>query len=602
MSGHPWWIFSTQLQVELSLSFRTHAATWCELSDFITCSILYCGVCLQKLLGVSDAAASPVHPPQHQHGQGEDEEDEEEQLTQQQEPSQQQQYRPKPSRPLQPQNFQQKMGFNGVTSGSSSSSSLGGADVSSAAAACEALEGAQLAYWFVPLKQQQGAVGSTQGNISSGVGGGDCSGSPAGGNGQPQVVGTAKPACLDWQAVHHMLRGLQHVTEVLSGDDSPPADSAAACGQVEAGGAAAIAAQHARPAAAAVVAVPDAMTAQQAAAAEKLLAGRVLLAGHSSKLYRITSVDQHMTLATPLEITWADSSQVGSFHGGTGSASGASGTARNHQEYYSRRYVVGPLRPDLPVLAVSGGRGRASVLPGWIENPLKPPAMQCPHRSAAATPGDGNASGAQHPLERGSEGQLTLGGPGSTMPGSAAGSTVPPAIGSVAAADGDEPARLPLELCWLLPLDAEAWRQVQLMPALMYRINSLLRLRSATARLRSLPHAKQHFALSSNGGVQGQQAVMQGDGQGQMQGQQQARGQGQGQQQARGQGQAAAAEMVARSFILPPPDALMVALTGARAGEASDQEGLEFLGDVVLKYLATAYCLQVRVGRQYGWW
>jgi dsRNA-specific ribonuclease len=46
-------------------------------------------------------------------------------------------------------------------------------------------------------------------------------------------------------------------------------------------------------------------------------------------------------------------------------------------------------------------------------------------------------------------------------------------------------------------------------------------------------------------------------------------------------------------FLVPASELLMVALTGTSAAEAFDQEGLEFLGDVVLKFLAASCVLQV---------
>ena len=47
--------------------------------------------------------------------------------------------------------------------------------------------------------------------------------------------------------------------------------------------------------------------------------------------------------------------------------------------------------------------------------------------------------------------------------------------------------------------------------------------------------------------------------------------------------------------VLPQPSLLMAAMTAPAAGEVFDMEGLEYLGDVVLKFLTTNYLLQVRV-------
>jgi hypothetical protein len=45
-----------------------------------------------------------------------------------------------------------------------------------------------------------------------------------------------------------------------------------------------------------------------------------------------------------------------------------------------------------------------------------------------------------------------------------------------------------------------------------------------------------------------------------------------------------------------------VALTGTGAKEGFDQEALEYLGDAVLKFLASNYLLQVRGHRGGGAW
>lgn len=55
----------------------------------------------------------------------------------------------------------------------------------------------------------------------------------------------------------------------------------------------------------------------------------------------------------------------------------------------------------------------------------------------------------------------------------------------------------------------------------------------------------------------------------------------------------AAAAVACPMFPVPSLSLLSVACAGTSAQEAYDLEGLEFLGDVVLKFLATNYLLQV---------
>jgi hypothetical protein len=119
-------------------------------------------------------------------------------------------------------------------------------------------------------------------------------------------------------------------------------------------------------------------------------------------------------------------------------------------------------------------------------------------------------------------------------------------------------AHLPLELCWLLPLTASQWSQLQLLPAFMHRINSLIRVSRMQQQLAGI-------AASCSSGTSAEAA-----------------------------GSASSSSNAAGGgFLVPPLPLLMVSLTGAAAGEAYDLEGLEFLGDVVLKFLATNHVLQV---------
>jgi hypothetical protein len=118
-------------------------------------------------------------------------------------------------------------------------------------------------------------------------------------------------------------------------------------------------------------------------------------------------------------------------------------------------------------------------------------------------------------------------------------------------------AHLPVELCWMLPLTASQWSQLQLLPVFMHRINSLIRANKMQQQLASIAASSVpcHAGASSSSSTSGS-----------------------------GVG----------GFPVPPLPLLVVSLTGAAAGEAYDLEGLEFLGDVVLKFLATNFVLQVR--------
>jgi len=120
---------------------------------------------------------------------------------------------------------------------------------------------------------------------------------------------------------------------------------------------------------------------------------------------------------------------------------------------------------------------------------------------------------------------------------------------------------VPLELCWLLPLTGEWWRHLSLLPAFMYRINSLLKVH----KMRDLLQQAAVEAISRRGS---------------------------------GRSNDSSGSHGSMCFEVPDPGLLLVALTGSSAAEAFDQEGLEFLGDVVLKYLATDYVIQVGAAGQ----
>jgi hypothetical protein len=175
------------------------------------------------------------------------------------------------------------------------------------------------------------------------------------------------------------------------------------------------------------------------------------------------------------------------------------------------------------------GRQKALQL---VTNPLKPPLLQ---------PGVKKAGAGHRPADLNTPEAAAAAVDFSTL--SSSDQDI-----AAAAADGDTGARydklyLPLELCWVLPLPAAAWRELPMLPTFMFRINSLLRLRQMQQQLAQLPPAA---------GCSG-------------------------------------------AAVLPQPSLLLAAVTAPSAGECFDMEGLEYLGDVVLKFLATSYLLQVMI-------
>jgi dsRNA-specific ribonuclease len=274
---------------------------------------------------------------------------------------------------------------------------------------------------------------------------------------------------------------------------------------------------------------------------------------------------------------------------GSSSSSSSSSTAGSHTEYYSARYGVGGLRPELPMLAVSdAGPQKALQLLGDL---LKPPALQQTQRRPTQQPGGGGdgqrgwlharpadlitPDAASAAADFSSSSTISQrrrtddsSGGGGSSPGA---SPPPPAAAAAAPSRARITARyLPLELCWCLPLSAAAWQQAAQLPAYMHRVNALLRLQGMAGQLQDRLGVQ---VLAPGAALPPQQ----------QQQQQQQRRQG------RGAGSAGSVCRIA-------PALLAAALTGPGAREAYDMEGLEFMGDVVLKFLATNYLLQVCVG------
>jgi hypothetical protein len=440
----------------------------------------------------------------------------------------------------------------------------GSSSVDADAAAAQLLAEAQVAYLFTPLQQQQEGMG------------------------------------VSWQAIQIMAEGLKPVSSVFGTD---------ACGSGSSS-------SGALASAAAVAALPDHMTASHVLQAEQQLQDRVLIAGHSSMMYRCTSIDSSITPSTPGEFNWSTAAAAEATTGAgdhTAELAAATGqqhgheqfTANSHAEYFEKRYNVTGLRADLPMLQVAGQGWRKGL--GLLGYPFKSPQLQnAAGRAALAAPEDlttpeaASAAMAFSSLQQqqqqlvwqlGKQGEQSV-SPGSKRPfalvagdnSNAAGSAAsnhgvlafPAAAADTAAAmeiDGSpnadhqqqQQAYLPLELCWLLPLTASQWSQLQLLPAFMHRINSLLRANKMQQQLASIAgnsppgHSASFPSSVAPGGVINSSSSS-------------------------GVG----------GFPVPPLPLLVVSLTGAAAGEAYDLEGLEFLGDVVLKFLATNFVLQVR--------
>jgi hypothetical protein len=288
-------------------------------------------------------------------------------------------------------------------------------------------------------------------------------------------------------------------------------------------------------AAAAMTAVPATVT--TTAVTSAVLQDCILLAGHSSQLYRCKAVAVDVTPLTPMSFEWTESAPANSSSGGL-LPKRIKRTASNHAEYYSGRYGVQGLRGDLPMLEVSqAGRQKALQL---VDNPLKPPQLQPGAKKIGAgnRPVDLNAVEAaaaavdfESLLRRSSDAAAAAGDEeDSLLEGRY----------KMHRGVGYEQLYLPLELCWVLPLHAAAWRELQLLPAFMYRINSMLRLQQVQQQLGKLS------PVSSSS-----------------------------------------------SALLPQAQLLMAAVTVPGAREVFDMEGLEYLGDAVLKMLTTNYLLQV---------
>jgi hypothetical protein len=496
------------------------------------------------------------------------------------------QVRPNQARPLNPQQFHHKAGFWLAADAADSlpaavAEALRSNSSSDADAAAEAaLAGAEVAYLFTPLQQQQ-----------------------------QQQQGVR----IDWQAVSTSAEGLQPAAALCA--SNPKQTNCTQAGTAAA--------------AAAVVEVPGAVTARDVLQAERQLQDRVLLAGHSSMVYRCIGVSSSMTPSTSEDFTWpakpaaaaaAGESNVAETAAAAEAGSGhAAHSASSHAEYFKLRYGVSGFRDDLPMLQVAGQGWRKGL--GLLAKPLKPAQLQkVAGRSALAMPEDLTApeaaaaavafGGLQQQRQQQGEGrQLTRPTEQQLMPGSkrpfglVSNSNEPAAVaefgtsgsgGSVAAAaaarvtntteamEVDMPglhhqqqqgeqqqqqAYLPLELCWLLPLTATEWSQLQLLPVFMHRINTMLR----ASRM------QQHLAQIAANHVTNSSTLL-------------------GHEDAVDHIKSSSSSSgVAKGFAVPPLPLLVVSLTGAAAGEAYDLEGLEFLGDVVLKLLATNYVLQVRI-------
>jgi hypothetical protein len=360
-------------------------------------------------------------------------------------------------KPLNPAAFGDKIGFSALAAAVAAQSAE---DMQAAVAA---LKGVELCYLFAPLQQEAAAI--------------------------------------NWQAIASMGQGLRPAVSLLG-----QAASAVPSSQTDA-------------TAAAMAAVPAGISARHITQA--CLQDTVLVAGHSSQLYRCKGVASDVTPNTPCGFEWSSSADSSSLRKRTKL------TADNHARYYSERYGVQGLREDLPMLQVTqSGRQKAMQL---VQNPLEAPttALQrgvrragAGHRPTNLTTAEAAAAACDFSfLQRAQQAD---------------------------ARQEDEQAYklyLPLELCWVLPLPAHEWQELQLLPAFMYRVDSLLRLQQAQRQLSVLA------ATSSSSGVQGSL----------------------------------------------PPQLLMAAVTAPGAGEVFDMEGLEYLGDVVLKMLTTNYLLQPEV-------
>jgi hypothetical protein len=178
----------------------------------------------------------------------------------------------------------------------------------------------------------------------------------------------------------------------------------------------------------------------------------------------------------------------------------------SHEQYFRRRYGLQLRHLDAPLLPVRGGRG----VDGMV---LGPAAARAPPRGPVA--GEGEEAD-----------EVEVGGADADPGG----------------ADDRRLAYLPLELCRVLPMPQSDWLQVQALPAIVFRLTTLLQQRGT---------AQTHADLL---------AV------------------------------AAGVSDMRRG----PPPLLRAALTAARAREPfGDQELLEFVGDVVLKTLSCLYLYRV---------
>jgi hypothetical protein len=357
-------------------------------------------------------------------------------------------------KPLNPAAFDEKIGFAALAAAVAAQSA------GDAQAALAALQGVELCYLFAPL--------------------------------QPEA------AAINWQAITSMGQGLRPAVSLL--------------------GQAASAVPFSQPyaTAAAMAAVPASISARHVTQAH--LQDAVLLAGHSSQLYRCKGVASDVTPNTPFGFEWSSSADSSS-----SLCKRTKHTADNHAQYYSERYGVQGLRGDLPMLQVTqSGRQKAMQL---MQYPLKPPTLQrgvkwagTAHMPTNLTTAEAAAAACDFSfLQRAQQAD---------------------------AQQQDQQAYklyLPLELCWVLPLPAHEWQELQLLPAFMFRIDSLLRLQQAQQQLSALA------ATSSS----------------------------------------------------LPPQLLMAAVTAPGAGEVFDMEGLEYLGDVVLKMLTTNYLLHPEVCSSY---
>lgn len=356
-------------------------------------------------------------------------------------------------KPLNPAAFDDKIGFAALADAVAAQSAE---DMQAAVAA---LQGADLCYLFAPLQQQSAAI--------------------------------------NWQAIASMGQGLRPAVSLLG-----QAASAVPSSQTDA-------------TAAAMAAVPAGISARHVTQAH--LQDAVLLAGHSSQLYRCKGVASDVTPTTPCGFEWSSPADSNS-----SLRKRTKHTADNHAQYYSERYGVQGLRGDLPMLQVTqSGRQKAMQL---MQYPLKPPTLQrgvkragAAHRPTDLTTAEAAAAACDFSfLQRAHQ---------------------------AGTQQEDEQAYklyLPLELCWVLPLPAHQWQELQLLPAFMYRIDSLLRLQQAQQQL---------FPVDATDGGSGSL----------------------------------------------PPQLLMATVTAPGAGEVFDMEGLEYLGDVVLKMLTTNYLLQPEV-------